>query len=124
MSRYVVPLFHPLSFDQIHSLSLTESVLFPFGLTAGDELVPPFIPSDPVSKLGFSNLSCPFFGVEEDTLFVSESHMKTVCAVYVWEGMQTAHCKHYVIVTFRVNVLATVQVFRLQFDSLKLCLTG
>ena len=96
--------FIPLRFDWIHSLSLTESVLLPFGLIAGDELVPPFDSSDPVSKLGFSNLSCPFFGVEEDTLFVSESHMKTSCAAYVWEVCRLYHSKHYLIrLTFSSN---------------------
>ena len=49
------------------------SVLLPFGVAVGDELVPPADDgsSDAVSKLGFSNLTCLFYGVEEDTLFVS-----------------------------------------------------
>ena len=49
------------------------SVLLPSGVAAGDELVPPALDgtSDPVFIFEFSNLSCPFYGVEEDTLFVS-----------------------------------------------------
>ena len=49
------------------------SVLLPFGVATGDELVPPALDgtSDPVFIFEFSNLSCPFYGVEEDTLFVS-----------------------------------------------------
>ena len=54
---------------------LTESILLPFGISVGDELVAPALDgsSDPVSKLAFSNLSCPFYGVEEDILFVSDA---------------------------------------------------
>ena len=46
---------------------IIESVLLPFGIGAGDELVPPALDgtSRPVE------FSCPFYGVEEDTLFVS-----------------------------------------------------
>ena len=52
---------------------LTATILFPFGLAVGDEIVSPQLDgsSRSVSKLGFSDLSCPFFGVDEDTLFVS-----------------------------------------------------
>ena len=39
-------------------------------MEVGDEIIPPFDIQVPVSKVGFSNLSCPFYGVEEDTLFV------------------------------------------------------
>ena len=45
----------------------TASVLLPFGVAAaGDELVPPAVVgiSRPVS------LSCQFYGVEEDTVYV------------------------------------------------------
>ena len=60
------------------------SVLLPFGVTAGDELVPPALDgtSDPVFFiLNFSNLSCPFYGVEEDTLFVSLLYVILCCSV-------------------------------------------
>ena len=57
-----------------YAIFLTESILFPFGVAVGDEITPAFDDgsSDPVSKLAFSNLSCPFYGVEEDTLYVSD----------------------------------------------------
>ena len=47
------------------------SSLFPFGVSVGDQVVPPaFIgQSPPVVKTTF-NASCPFFGVQEDTLYV------------------------------------------------------
>ena len=60
------------------------SVLLPFGVAVGDELVPPADDgtSDPVSKLGFSNLFYPFYGVEEDTLFVSANETEMLCIAY------------------------------------------
>ena len=47
----------------MHTLLLTATILLPFGVAAGDELIPRST-SGPVS------LSCQFYGVEEDTAYV------------------------------------------------------
>ena len=44
---------------------ITAAVLLPFGVAAGDEL----LPSDDVTSHPVS-LSCRFYGVEEDTVYV------------------------------------------------------
>ena len=50
----------------MHASILIETILFPFGVTAGDESIPRTNDgiSDPVL------LSCRFYGVEEDTIYV------------------------------------------------------
>ena len=50
-------------------------VLLPFGVPFGDEVILPglFSTSGPQSKLAISNITCPFFGTSEDTIFVSAS---------------------------------------------------
>ena len=43
--------------------------MFPFGEAVGDNFVTPaFLGSSPIN---FKPIACPFFGVEEDILFVS-----------------------------------------------------
>ena len=53
------------------NLLLTATLLLPFGVAAGDELVPPAVDgtSHPVS------LSCQFYGVEEDTVHVRKENI-------------------------------------------------
>ena len=66
---HVVSYIIPFHIDKI-SLLLTATVL-PFGVAAGDELVQPAIDgtSGPVS------LSYQFYGMEEDTVYVSRSNL-------------------------------------------------
>lgn len=49
------------------------AVLLPFGVSSGDELVPPADDgsSAPQNKLALSGTSCPFYGVDENTIYVS-----------------------------------------------------
>lgn len=49
------------------------AVLLPFGVSAGDELVPPADDgtSAPQNKLALFGPSCPFYGTDEDTIYVS-----------------------------------------------------
>lgn len=48
------------------------SILFPFGVSEGDQLVPLALngTTAPQSKLALSGITCPFFGVNESTLHV------------------------------------------------------
>ena len=54
----------------LYVLLLTATILLPFGVAAGDELVPP---SDRTSRP--VSLSCQFYGVEEDTVYVRNNQM-------------------------------------------------
>ena len=55
----------------LYVLLLIATVLLPFGVAAGDELVSPAVDgtSSPVS------LSCQFYGVEEDTVYVRNNQI-------------------------------------------------
>ena len=53
--------------------SFLSPELLPFGLSVGDELVPPALDGSttPQSKAALFDIACPFFGVEETILHVS-----------------------------------------------------
>lgn len=46
--------------------------LLPFGVSAGDQLVPPADDgnSAPQSKLAVANITCPFYGANESIIYV------------------------------------------------------
>ena len=84
---------------------MTATLLLPFGVAAGDELVPPAVDgtSRPVS------LSCQFYGVKEDTVHVRkekqiislQSHFKIIIPMhaYVMEIITPLIQYYYFIMT-------------------------
>ena len=67
----------------MHTLLLTATLLLPFGVAAGDELVS-HRTSGPVS------LSCQYYGVEEDTLYVRKKNLHLI---------KISHCS----MTYKIN---------------------
>ena len=56
----------------IGSVCVEASGLLPFGVFAGDQVVPPADDgsSTPQSKLAVANITCPFYGTNEGTIYV------------------------------------------------------
>ena len=69
----ILCIFYTITHFFVHAVS----ILLPFGVYLGDALLPVADDdsSDPQSKLAFSNLTCPVFGEEQDTLYV-RTHQK------------------------------------------------
>ena len=54
--------------------SCEESSLFPFGVSVGDQVVPPALDGSS-SVIVKMDVSCPFFGSQEEILFVSNNKL-------------------------------------------------
>ena len=87
--------------------SCEESSLFPFGVSVGDQVVTPALvgQSPPIVKLEF-NVTCPFFGVQEDILYVSNQYEFRVHMNlgYILQNLsQTPRCCRNIGIIININ---------------------
>ena len=63
----------------LHAEQIVNDHLLPFGFKYGDEVVPQALPSGSVAGPIMKNVSCTFFGVAYESIFVSQAGGVCVC---------------------------------------------